>query len=138
MRTFTMAHKVAEFHTAFGRQRDLPFSHNTVPDLELREDLLKEEYREVMEAIDNVHAELVVDGVASPENKEALLKELVDLLYVTLGMADTFGLDIETAFNRVHASNMSKLVDGKPVLREDGKVLKGPNYQPPNLGDLVA
>lgn len=42
------------------------------------------------------------------------------------------------AFSRVHFSNMSKLdVDGKPIKREDGKVLKGPNYEPPNLTDLV-
>lgn len=42
------------------------------------------------------------------------------------------------AFSRVHKSNMSKLGDdGKPIKREDGKVLKGPNYQPPNLSDLV-
>jgi predicted HAD superfamily Cof-like phosphohydrolase len=46
--------------------------------------------------------------------------------------------DIEQALRRVHASNMSKLgEDGKPIYREDGKVLKGPNYQPPDLSDLV-
>jgi predicted HAD superfamily Cof-like phosphohydrolase len=43
------------------------------------------------------------------------------------------------AVGRVHASNMSKLGDdGKPIKREDGKVLKGPNYTPPDLSDLVA
>jgi len=42
------------------------------------------------------------------------------------------------AFKRVHESNMSKLgEDGKPIYREDGKVLKGPNYKEPDLGDLV-
>ena len=46
--------------------------------------------------------------------------------------------DIEQALRRVHRSNMSKLgEDGKPIYREDGKVLKGPNYQPPDLSDLV-
>ena len=46
--------------------------------------------------------------------------------------------DIEQALRRVHKSNMSKLgEDGKPIYREDGKVLKGPNYQPPDLSDLV-
>jgi len=39
--------------------------------------------------------------------------------------------------NRVFESNMSKLVDGKPLRRDDGKVLKGPNYQPPVLDDLI-
>jgi hypothetical protein len=46
--------------------------------------------------------------------------------------------DLEQALRRVHQSNMSKLgEDGKPIYREDGKVLKGPNYQPPDLSDLV-
>ena len=48
------------------------------------------------------------------------------------------GWDLDEAMNRVHLSNMSKLdEEGKPILREDGKVLKGPNYTPPNLEDLV-
>ena len=70
-------------------------------------------------------------------DKAALTKELADLLYVTYGFAVTFGLPIDEVFERVHRSNMSKLGDdGKPVYREDGKVLKGPNYQPPDLTDL--
>lgn len=45
---------------------------------------------------------------------------------------------MEEAFKRVHASNMSKLDDnGKPIRREDGKIMKGPNYEPPYLDDLV-
>jgi len=54
---------------------------------------------------------------------------IADLLYVVVGTADVFGIDIQPIFEHVHASNMSKLgEDGKPILREDGKVLKGPNY----------
>ena len=46
--------------------------------------------------------------------------------------------DLEEAMKRVHKSNLSKLgLDGKPIRRPDGKVLKGPEYQPPNLSDLV-
>ncbi len=46
--------------------------------------------------------------------------------------------DLDEALNRVHESNMSKLdEDGKPIYREDGKVLKGPNYKPPDLSDLI-
>ena len=50
-----------------------------------------------------------------------------------------FGWDtIMEAFKRVHLSNMSKLgIDGKPIFREDGKVLKGPNYKKPYLTDLI-
>lgn len=54
--------------------------------------------------------------------------------YLTYYGAET----IDEAFSRVHKSNMSKLGnDGKPILREDGKVLKGPNYKAPDLSDLV-
>ena len=70
--------------------------------------------------------------------KAALLKELCDLQYVLSGFAVTFGLPFDEAFRRVHESNMSKLgPDGKPIYREDGKVLKGPNYKKPDLSDLV-
>lgn len=66
------------------------------------------------------------------------LKELADLVYVCAQYAENMNWDLEQALRRVHKSNMSKLgEDGKPIKREDGKVLKGPNYQPPNLSDLV-
>jgi predicted HAD superfamily Cof-like phosphohydrolase len=49
-----------------------------------------------------------------------------------------FGWDFDEAFKRVHESNMSKLdEEGKPIRRQDGKILKGPNYQAPDLRDLV-
>lgn len=70
--------------------------------------------------------------------KEDQLKELADLVYVCFQFAASQEWDLEEAMRRVHRSNMSKLgEDGKPIYREDGKVLKGPNYQPPNLTDLV-
>jgi len=65
--------------------------------------------------------------------KEATLKELADLVYVCYQYAES----IDEALDRVHKSNMSKLdKDGKPIYREDGKVLKGPDYKPPDLSDL--
>ena len=71
-------------------------------------------------------------------NATDTLKELADLVYVCYQYAENLGWDLDEALNRVHRSNMSKLgEDGEPVYREDGKVLKGPNYQPPNLSDLV-
>ena len=73
-----------------------------------------------------------------PHDREACLKELADLIYVCAQYAENMQWDIEQALRRVHQSNMSKLgEDGKPIKREDGKVLKGPNYQPPDLSDLV-
>ena len=66
------------------------------------------------------------------------LKELCDLIYVCYQFADNKGWDIDEAMDRVHKSNMSKLDDnGQPIYRQDGKVLKGPNYKPPNLTDLL-
>lgn len=92
-----------------------------VDQMELRRELVMEEANEVRTA----------------ESPEELTKELADLLYVVYGFAVTFGLPIDEVFERVHRSNMSKLGDdGKPIYREDGKVLKGPNYQPPDLTDL--
>lgn len=66
-----------------------------------------------------------------------VLKELADLVYVCFQLAAARGWDLSTALCRVHESNMSKLVNGKPLRNEDGKVLKGPNYKPPTLTDLV-
>lgn len=55
-----------------------------------------------------------------------------------LWVAELLGIDIVSVFNEVHASNMSKLgEDGRPVYREDGKVLKGPNYRKPDLSKFI-
>lgn len=66
------------------------------------------------------------------------LKELADLVYVCFQMAASQDWDLDEAMRRIHKSNMSKLgEDGKPIYRADGKVLKGPNYAPPNLKDIT-
>ena len=93
--------------------------------------LIVEEFKEFLEA----------DGMlylSSNEHKENCLKELADLVFVCYQYAANMGWDLDEAMHRVHESNMSKLDEyGKPIYREDGKVLKGPNYQPPDLEDLV-
>jgi predicted HAD superfamily Cof-like phosphohydrolase len=72
------------------------------------------------------------------KDSECQLKELADLVYVCFQFAASQEWDLDEAMRRVHRSNMSKLDEnGKPIYREDGKVLKGPNYKPPNLADLV-
>ena len=112
---------VRQFARTYKQSLDLPWMKDTDKDL-LRLVLVKEEYAEVLSATE----------------AEDLLKELADLVYVTYGYAATFGWDLDEAVRRVHASNMSKLDDkGEPIYREDGKVLKGPNYQEPDLTDLV-
>ena len=93
--------------------------------------LITEEFKEFLEA----------DGMLfrnTPEFPQNCLKELADLVYVCYQYAANMGWDLDEAMFRVHQSNMSKLdEEGKPIYREDGKVLKGPNYKPPNLEDLV-
>jgi len=74
----------------------------------------------------------------NPKFREDALKELADLVYVCYQYAENMGWFLDEALDRVHKSNMSKLgEDGKPIYREDGKVLKGPNYKLPSLTDLI-
>lgn len=94
--------------------------------------LITEEYKELIEALDDCAA-----YVQNPRARTNALKELADLVYVAFQLAAACGWELDEALDRVHQSNLSKLVDGKPLKREDGKVLKGPNYQPPYLEDLV-
>ena len=78
------------------------------------------------------------DEICASETPDNLLKELADLVYVNYGYAAANGWDLEEAVRRVHASNMSKLDDeGKPVLNDEGKVMKGVNYRQPDMSDLV-
>ena len=97
----------------------------------LQKRLIVEEFKEFLEAEQQLIMGLKV-------NATECLKELADLVYVCYQYAANLGWDLDEALDRVHKSNMSKLDDnGEPIYREDGKVLKGPNYQPPNLTDLV-
>ena len=136
MKTLNREEIVHEFHSSFKHPIDEQW---TVKLLELRKNLIREESDEVIEEFVNMIIDLERGKSISLVQRTNLLKELCDLQYVLSGAAVALGLDIQTAFNRVHASNMSKLgEDGKPIYREDGKVLKGPNYEPPDLKDLVA
>ncbi len=105
--------------------------------LELRQKLLNEEMNELNVEIDNLLNELRSGGQTTVESRAKMLKELADLQYVLSGMVVSLGLPMQEIFARVHKSNMSKLVDGKPLKRADGKFLKGPNYQPPYLQDIA-
>ena len=121
----TPQQKVREFHEAYG----MPVS-NTPKLLNqfrraLRRVLIEEESEEVFEALDGYDIAHVA-------------KELADLLYVTYGVAVEMGINLDEVFNEVHKSNMSKLgSDGKPIYREDGKVLKGPNYRQADIESIL-
>ena len=94
-------------------------------------DLITEEFNEFIEAEGMLFRE-------SDKFKEECLKELADLVYVCYQYAVNMGWDLDRALDLVHKSNMSKLdEDGKPIYREDGKILKGPNYKKPNLHSLI-
>lgn len=124
--------QVLEFHKAFGHPcTGYKFYLESLSTKEkealiaLRAALIEEEAREFKEA-------------AAKASKVDMLDALADLLVVTIGAALAFGFNIEEAMERVYVSNMSKLGgDGKPIYRSDGKVLKGENFKPPVLDDLV-
>ena len=116
-----------EFRTCYEVQNS-PENSN----MQLR--LIREEYQEFIEA------EAIINGepTATLYDYENALKELADLVYVCFQYAENREWDLLTALNRVHQSNMSKLDENKrPIRRDDGKILKGPNYKPPYLTDLV-
>jgi predicted HAD superfamily Cof-like phosphohydrolase len=95
---------------------------------EMQMTLIREEFNELLEAHINEDTD---------EDKIHTLKELADLVFVCYQYAVARNWNLDIALTRVFESNMSKFVDGKPLRREDGKILKGPNYQPPFLDDLV-
>ncbi len=119
---------VQEFHTAFG----LGMSNDLKADLGeqknlLRFNLMKEENEEYFEAVQNHDLVEIADALG-------------DMLYILCGTIIEHGLQhkIEAVFDEIQRSNMSKLdVDGKPIYRVDGKVLKGPNYFKPNIEKLL-
>lgn len=93
--------------------------------------LIVEEVKEFLE-----EEQVMIGGFR--RNEADCLKELADVVYVCFQFAACMDWDLDQALSRVHESNLSKLDDdGKPIYREDSKVMKGPNYQPPDLSDLV-
>ena len=130
--------KVREFRKAFGRSLDNKFRTPNIDDFWFCHRLINEEFKELSLAFTTADKDIIENGYIGEDTRINLLKETCDLIYVIMDMAATYGLPIGEAFNRVHRSNMSKLgEDGKPIYRNDGKVLKGPNYKEPNLKDLV-
>jgi len=93
--------------------------------MKLRYDLIKEELTELEHAMKTKNLKEIADA-------------LTDILYVTYGAGFAYGIDLDKCFKEVQRANMSKLGgDGKPIYNEKGKVMKGPNYSPPNLKKFV-
>lgn len=136
----TVADKLYEFRNSFGKNVDN--KNYSYEDLILHVKLIAEEYAEVMQAFDELIAARDANDAGQSVDvssyEKALLKELIDLEYVCVDTSVDFGWLHDAAFNRVHESNMTKLgADGKPVYREDGKILKGENYKPANMEGCV-
>lgn len=124
----TLQEQAKEWRTAFEVERD-PVKGSTQFNLQAR--LIVEEYTEVIDA-------LCAFDQDDKTTHADLLKELADLVFVCYQAAENMGWDLDETMRRVFESNMSKLDDsGSPIRNDQGKVLKGPNYLPPDLSDLV-
>ena len=126
MKKYTDA--VHEFHTAFGLgiKNEPTANIGTAKNL-LRFNLMKEENEEYLEA-------------ANANDLVEVADALGDMLYILAGTIIEHGMQYKIAevFDEIQRSNMSKLgEDGHPIFREDGKVLKGPNYFKPNIGKIL-
>ena len=103
----------------------------------MRMSLIAEEFAELMGAVYGPRARAIVEAVAADDGTRDVIEAadaLADLVYVIYGMAIESGMDLDSVLAEVQASNLSKLMpDGSVKLREDGKVLKGPNFFQPNI-----
>ncbi|KXN98727.1 hypothetical protein LS48_09205 [Aequorivita aquimaris] len=119
---------VSEFHNAFGLgMKESPTADLGIKKNLLRYELMREENEEYLEAANSNDLVEVADALG-------------DMLYILCGTIIEHGMQhkIEEVFNEIQRSNMSKLGnDGKPIYREDGKVLKGPNYFKPDIRAIL-
>ena len=119
---------VEKFHDTFGIPNEYTPKATISNDLiDLRFKLMAEENEEYLEAAKNGDLVEVADALG-------------DMMYILCGTILSHGMQhkIEEVFEEIQRSNMSKLgEDGKPIYREDGKVLKGPNYFRPNIAKII-
>ena len=119
--------RVKAFMLMFGQEVVEKPEWPSAETMELRIDLIEEELQELKDGI------LLGDGTLVD-----VADALTDLLYVIYGAGHSFGINLDKCFEEVHNSNMSKLGnDGKPIYREDGKILKGKNFREPNLKEVL-
>lgn len=116
---------VREFHETFMQPIATELAPPKTRLAMMRLDLVLEETAELSRAISNRDVVGVADALA-------------DIVYVTYGAALVWGIGLDAVLAEVHASNMSKLgADGKPIMRDDGKVLKGPDYRKPDVAKVL-
>lgn len=122
--TKTMFEMVRDFHEAFGQRVGtkpwLPYGDER----SLRMKLMSEEYKEYNEAEHN-------------NDLTNLAVELADIIYIACGTAVSYGIPLDEVFNAIHQANMNKLVDGKVIRREDGKIKKPDGWQPADIAGIL-
>jgi predicted HAD superfamily Cof-like phosphohydrolase len=119
--------QVEQFHTAFGQENGKWPKNISADEFELRHRLMSEENDEYLDACDENSLVEIADALG-------------DQLYILCGTILKHGMQhiIEDVFEEIQASNMSKLgEDGLPILREDKKILKGPNYFKPDIAKFI-
>ena len=138
---------VRRFHHVYGLPVQTDGASLERESLDMRMSLIAEEFSELVGAVYGQAARAEVESsyrraVAADDGTRDTVETadaLADLIYVIYGMALETGIDLAAVLAEVQRSNMSKLgADGKPVYREDGKVLKGPDYFPPNVEAVLS
>jgi predicted HAD superfamily Cof-like phosphohydrolase len=116
---------VGTFMETFGQEVKTKPEFPDDETVSLRIELIAEELNELFDACEQKDIVEVADA-------------LTDILYVTYGAGHAFGIDLDECFTEVQRSNMSKLGENnKPIYRDDGKILKGPNYSEPDLKSVL-
>lgn len=127
---------LTEFHHAFAPDQSIG---DLVDTLERRKALIREEYLEVMDAINLLERSDL--GYTSYDPEEALVEvasELADLLYVVYGTAEELNIPLQEVFQAIHAANMSKVWDDGTVHRNTfGKVMKPPNFKKADIREVM-
>lgn len=138
---------VRQFHATYGLPVTTEPANVAVERVHMRMALIAEEFAELMGAVYGDDAERLVlaavtEAVASDTHHRdtvAAADALADLIYVIYGMALETGIPLDAVLHAVQRSNMSKLgADGRPIYREDGKVLKGPGFFEPRIAEVLA
>ena len=145
--------QVKEFHDVFGHANPGALAEPDADSIKLRLKLILEEFIELVEATtaDTMasfsvktllgEADDFIDRLSDVDidiNHVEIADALGDIKYVTDGAAIVYGIPLDKVSAEIHRSNMSKLgADGQPLYREDGKVLKGPDYTPPDIASIL-
>jgi predicted HAD superfamily Cof-like phosphohydrolase len=115
---------VKDFQEAFGQRVGVKPELPELQERALRMNLIVEEFEEYMDAEENDDLVEIADALA-------------DIIYIACGTAVSYGIPLDRIFDEVHSSNMAKLVDGKVIRREDGKIQKPEGWQPPNIEKII-